>query len=152
MNTSQNQDRVIDGRYRIIRSLAAGGMARVFLAEDTRLKRQVAVKVIHPHLADDESFIAQFRQEAILAANLSHPNLVNVFDQGTDSGSAYLVMEYVAGQTLRQVIKEFGPLSPKRTLGVLESVLAGLSHTAAAFCIATSSQRTFFLPTTAESS
>jgi serine/threonine-protein kinase len=127
MNTSQNQDRVIDGRYRIIRSLAAGGMARVFLAEDTRLKRQVAVKVIHPHLADDESFIAQFRQEAILAANLSHPNLVNVFDQGTDSGSAYLVMEYVAGQTLRQVIKEFGPLSPKRTLGVLESVLAGLS-------------------------
>ena len=127
MNTSQNQDRVIDGRYRIIRSLAAGGMARVFLAEDLRLKRQVAVKVIHPHLADDESFIAQFRQEAILAANLSHPNLVNVFDQGTDSGSAYLVMEYVAGQTLREVIREFGPLSPKRTLGVLESVLAGLS-------------------------
>ena len=127
MNTSQNQDRVIDGRYRIIRSLAAGGMARVFLAEDLRLKRQVAVKVIHPHLADDEGFIAQFRQEAILAANLSHPNLVNVFDQGTDLGSAYLVMEYVAGQTLREVIREFGPLSPKRTLGVLESVLAGLS-------------------------
>ncbi len=127
MNTSQNQDRVIDGRYRIIRSLAAGGMARVFLAEDLRLKRQVAVKVIHPHLADDEGFIAQFRQEAILAANLSHPNLVNVFDQGTDSGSAYLVMEYVAGQTLREVIRDFGPLSPKRTLGVLESVLAGLS-------------------------
>lgn len=127
MNTSQNQDRVIDGRYRIIRSLAAGGMARVFLAEDLRLKRQVAVKVIHPHLADDEGFIAQFRQEAILAANLSHTNLVNVFDQGTDLGSAYLVMEYVAGQTLREVIREFGPLSPKRTLGVLESVLAGLS-------------------------
>ncbi|MFM5951734.1 MAG: protein kinase domain-containing protein, partial [Micrococcales bacterium] len=127
MNTSQNQDRVIDGRYRVIRSLATGGMARVFLAEDLRLERQVAVKVIHPHLADDENFIAKFRQEAILAANLSHPNLVNVFDQGSDSGSAYLVMEYVAGQTLREVIREFGPLSPKRALGVLESVLAGLA-------------------------
>lgn len=127
MNLSQNQDRILDGRYRIIRSLATGGMARVFLAEDLRLKRQVALKVIHPHLAEDETFIAKFRQEAILAANLSHPNLVNVFDQGTDSGSAYLVMEYVAGQTLREVIRDFGALSPQRALGVLESVLAGLS-------------------------
>jgi len=102
-------------------------MARVFLAEDLRLKRQVAVKVIHPHLAEDAVFISKFRQEAILAANLSHPNLVNVFDQGTDSGSAYLVMEYVAGQTLRQVLQEFGALPEQRALGVLESVLSGLS-------------------------
>ena len=99
----------------------------MFLAEDLRLKRQVAVKVIHPHLAEDAVFISKFRQEAILAANLSHPNLVNVFDQGTDSGSAYLVMEYVAGQTLRQVLQEFGALPEQRALGVLESVLSGLS-------------------------
>jgi serine/threonine-protein kinase len=120
-------ERVLSGRYRIIRPLASGGMARVFLAEDLRLQRQVAIKVIHQHLAEDPTFIEKFRREAIIAAGLNHPNLVNIFDQGSDGSATYLVMEYVSGRTLRDVLKEFGALPPIRALEIIEAVLGGLS-------------------------
>lgn len=120
-------ERVLSGRYRIIRPLASGGMAKVYLAEDTRLQRQVAIKVIHPHLAEDPGFIDKFRREAIMAARLNHPNLVNVFDQGSDGATTYLVMEYVPGRTLRDVIKEFGALPSLRALDIIEAVLGGLA-------------------------
>ncbi len=127
MNLSPFSDRMLGERYRIIRSLAQGGMARVFLAEDTRLQRQVAVKLIHPHLAADHSFLERFQREAVLAANLNHPNLVNIFDQGNDSGSPFLVMEYVAGRTLRDVLNEFGAIPQAKVVGLLEQILQGLS-------------------------
>ena len=120
-------ERVLSGRYRIIRPLASGGMARVFLAEDLRLQRQVAVKVIHPHLAEDATFIDKFRREAVMAAGLNHPNLVNIFDQGTDAGAPYLVMEYVSGRTLREVLNEFGSLPSNRALQTIEAILGGLA-------------------------
>ncbi len=130
MNDQMKNDageRVLSGRYRIIRPLASGGMARVFLAEDLRLQRQVAVKVIHPHLAEDAAFIDKFRREAVMAAGLNHPNLVNIFDQGTDAGAPYLVMEYVSGRTLRDVLNEFGSLPATRALQTIEAILGGLA-------------------------
>jgi serine/threonine-protein kinase len=130
MNDQMKNDageRVLSGRYRIIRPLASGGMARVFLAEDLRLQRQVAVKVIHPHLAEDSAFIDKFRREAVMAAGLNHPNLVNIFDQGTDAGAPYLVMEYVSGRTLREVLNEFGSLPANRALQTIEAILGGLA-------------------------
>jgi len=120
-------ERVLSGRYRIIRPLASGGMAKVYLAEDLRLQRQVALKIIHQHLAEDPSFIDKFRQEAIMAARLNHPNLVNIFDQGSDGSSTYLVMEYVPGRTLRDVLSEFGALPSIRALEIIEAILGGLA-------------------------
>jgi len=114
-------------RYRIERLLARGGMADVYLATDERLDRQVAVKVIYPHLAENPSFRAKFIREAKTAARLSHPNLVNVFDQGTDGSTTFLVMEYVAGMTLRDALDTFGKLQPGRALELFDAVAQGLA-------------------------
>jgi len=118
---------LIGNRYLIERQLASGGMATVYLAVDQRLDRQVALKVIHPHLTNDAEFQAKFVLEAKTAAKLSHPNLVNVFDQGTDGQTTYLVMEYVPGITLRDALKEYGPLPALRALEMLAQILAGLA-------------------------
>ena len=91
---------LIANRYQVISLVASGGMASVYLANDQVLERNVALKVIHPHLAKDKSFVDKFQREAKMAAQLSHPNLVNVFDQGTDGEVIYLVMEYVPGLSL----------------------------------------------------
>ena len=99
---------LIGNRYLIERQLASGGMATVYLAMDQRLDRQVALKVIHPHLSNDAEFQAKFVLEAKTAAKLSHPNLVNVFDQGEDGDLAFMAMEYVSGITLRDALKDFG--------------------------------------------
>jgi eukaryotic-like serine/threonine-protein kinase len=101
-------------------------MATVYLATDLRLERRVAVKIMHGHLADDANFRERFIQEARSAARLAHPNVVNVFDQGQDAGLAYLVMEYLQGITLRDLLKEYGRLTPDQTMDILEAVLAGL--------------------------
>lgn len=118
---------LIANRYLIERQVASGGMATVFLALDQRLDRQVALKVIHPHLANDQSFQEKFVLEAKTAAKLSHPNLVNVFDQGTDGATTYLVMEFVSGITLRDALKEYGPLPAVRALEMLAQILSGLA-------------------------
>src|SRR5512142_1372912 len=102
-------------------------MATVYTALDTRLDRTVALKVMHPGLADDEEFVARFIREAKSAARLSHPNVVSVFDQGRDDGQAFLVMEYVPGRTLRDLLHDRGRLSPAQALEVLDPVLAALA-------------------------
>jgi serine/threonine protein kinase/beta-lactam-binding protein with PASTA domain len=119
--------RLIDGRYQVRSRIARGGMATVYLATDLRLERKVAIKVMHGHLSDDAKFRERFIQEARSAARLAHPNVVNVFDQGQDSDMAYLVMEYLPGITLRDLLQEHGLLTTDQTLDILEAVLAGLS-------------------------
>ncbi len=119
--------RLIDGRYQVRSRIARGGMATVYLATDLRLERRVAVKVMHGHLADDNQFKQRFIQEARSAARLAHPNVVNVFDQGQDEDSAYLVMEYLPGITLRDLLQEHGALTSEQTIDIAEAVLAGLA-------------------------
>lgn len=119
--------RLLDGRYRVEGRIARGGMASVYVATDTRLDRTVAVKVMHAALADDEEFVARFIREARSAARLSHPNVVAVFDQGADGDAVFLVMEYVAGYTLRDLLREHGRLRPAEALAVMEPVLGALA-------------------------
>lgn len=119
--------RVLDGRYRIEHRIARGGMAMVYVATDLRLQRVVAVKVMHEPLAADPTFVVRFEREARSAAKLSHPNAVAVFDQGDDHGTLFLVMEYVPGVTLRDLIRREAPLPPALALRIMESVLAALS-------------------------
>ncbi len=125
-------DRVLDGRYAVEARIARGGMASVYLAVDRRLDRRVAVKVMHPGLADDLEFVARFNREARAAASLSHPAVVAVYDQGSDAGHVVLVMEYVAGATLRALLRERGRLTPGEALAVMDHVLAALGAAHAA--------------------
>ena len=124
--------RVLDGRYLVGSRLARGGMATVYEAHDSRLDRTIALKVMHPSLADDEEFVSRFIREAHSAARLSHPNVVAVYDQGADDGVVFLAMELVPGRTLRDLIREKGNLSPRQALEVLEPVLAALGAAHAA--------------------
>ncbi|MEU6357532.1 Stk1 family PASTA domain-containing Ser/Thr kinase [Streptomyces sp. NPDC047072] len=117
---------VLDGRYRVDARIAVGGMATVYRALDTRLDRVLALKVMHPALAADGMFVERFIREAKSVARLAHPNVVQVFDQGTDGSYVYLAMEYVAGCTLRDVLRERGALQPRAALDILEPVLAAL--------------------------
>ncbi|MFK4147615.1 Stk1 family PASTA domain-containing Ser/Thr kinase [Streptomyces sp. NPDC004065] len=117
---------VLDGRYRVDARIAVGGMATVYRALDTRLDRVLALKVMHPTLAADGSFVDRFIREAKSVARLDHPNVVQVFDQGADGSYVYLAMEYVAGCTLRDVLRERGALQPRAALDILEPVLAAL--------------------------
>ncbi|MDI3403044.1 Stk1 family PASTA domain-containing Ser/Thr kinase [Streptomyces cavernicola] len=117
---------VLDDRYRIDARVAVGGMATVYRAVDTRLDRVLALKVMHPTLAADASFVERFIREAKSVARLSHPNVVGVYDQGADGAYVYLAMEYVAGCTLRDVLRERGALQPRAALDILEPALAAL--------------------------
>ena len=119
--------RLVDGRYQVRSRIARGGMATVYLATDLRLERRVAIKIMHGHLADDNTFKTRFVQEARSAARLAHPNVVNVFDQGQDSDMAYLVMEYLPGITLRELLKDYKKLTPEQTVDIMDAVLAGLA-------------------------
>lgn len=117
---------MLDGRYRVDARIAVGGMATVYRALDTRLDRVLALKVMHPTLAADGSFVERFIREAKSVARLAHPNVVQVFDQGTDGSYVYMAMEYVSGCTLRDVLRERGALRPRAALDILEPVLAAL--------------------------
>lgn len=117
---------LLDGRYRVDARIAVGGMATVYRAMDMRLDRVLALKVMHPALATDASFVERFIREAKSVAHLAHPNVVGVFDQGAQGQYVYLAMEYVAGCTLRDVLSERGALRPRAALDILESVLAAL--------------------------
>lgn len=119
--------RLIDGRYQVTQRIARGGMATVYLATDLRLERRVAVKVMHSHLADDAAFSARFIQEARSAARLAHPNVVSVFDQGQDTDMAYLIMEYLPGITLRDLLKDYGKLTAEQTVDIMDAILRGLT-------------------------
>jgi len=123
---------LVDSRYLIQSRVARGGMATVYQALDQRLERPVAIKVMHPHLAEDEDFTRRFIQEARQAARLAHPNIVNVFDQGQEGALTYIVMEYLPGITLRELLQDFGALTVAQTLDIVTAVLHGLdaAHTA----------------------
>jgi len=118
---------VFDARYRLEHVLARGGMSTVYRGTDLRLDRTVAIKVMADGLTDDPVFVRRFAQEARAAASLSHPNVVAVYDQGADGGHSYLVMEMVAGRTLRDLLHERGRLSPELACSILLPVLAALS-------------------------
>jgi serine/threonine-protein kinase len=119
--------RLIDGRYLVRSRIARGGMATVYLATDQRLERRVAIKIMHGHLADDSTFKNRFVQEARSAARLANPHVVSVFDQGQDSDMAYLVMEYLPGITLRELLAERGRLSAQQVVDIMDAVLTGLA-------------------------
>jgi serine/threonine-protein kinase len=121
---------LIDGRYQLIRQMASGGMATIYEALDTRLDRRVAVKIMHPHLAQDEQFVERFIREAKAAAALSHPNIVSVQDQGWNQNgtpAVFLVMEMVEGHTLREYLNEQGSLSVSNGIKFLLPVLSALA-------------------------
>ncbi len=118
---------VLDDRYEVVKKLARGGMATVYVANDLRLSRTVAIKVMNDGLGDSDDFAARFDTEARAAAHLSHANVVSVFDQGTDAGRPYIVMEYVQGFTLRQLITREAPMDPQRAIELLEPVASALA-------------------------
>jgi beta-lactam-binding protein with PASTA domain/serine/threonine protein kinase len=119
--------REVDGRYLVESRIAHGGMANVYLALDRRLDREVALKVLYEHLSTDEEFTTRFVREARSAARLSHPNVVQVFDQGQDGAVLYLAMEYLPGRTLRDVLVQRGALTPREAISVMEPVLGALA-------------------------
>ena len=116
------------GRYRVERMLGQGGMAAVYLAHDSELDRAVAIKVLAEHLANDEAFRQRFLREARMAAKLSHPNIVHVYDQGDEDGRPFIVMEYVDGPTLGEELKRTGPLPPARVVDLALQICGGLEH------------------------
>ena len=121
---------IIDGRYQLTRIVASGGMATIYAALDLRLDRQVAVKVMHPHLAQDEQFVSRFIREAKAAASLSHPNIVAVLDQGWNQGGTpcvFIVMELIEGATLRDYLHEQGALPVERALQLISPVASALA-------------------------
>ncbi|GAB3604417.1 Stk1 family PASTA domain-containing Ser/Thr kinase [Microbacterium aureliae] len=131
MSTSQQTDpligRLVDGRYRVRARIARGGMATVYVATDLRLERRIALKVMHGHLSDDSVFQSRFIQEARAAARLADPHVVNVFDQGQDGDIAYLVMEYLPGITLRELLREQRRLTVPQSITIMDAVLSGLA-------------------------
>jgi serine/threonine-protein kinase len=123
-------DQLFAGRYRLERRLGVGGMSTVQLAFDTRLERNVAVKLLAEHLAQDPSFVSRFRREALAAARLVHPNVVQVFDFGSDdaSGRQFIVMEYVDGQSCAEILRERGHLPPGEAVDILGQACRGLDY------------------------
>ncbi len=121
---------VVDGRYRIVRRIGSGGMADVYLAEDTHLGREIALKVLHRRFAQDAEFVERFRREASAAAGLQHPHVVGVFDRGEHEGTYYIAMEYLRGRTLKDVMVAEAPLDQLRVISIGEQILqaAGFAH------------------------
>ncbi|MGA2013273.1 MAG: Stk1 family PASTA domain-containing Ser/Thr kinase, partial [Solirubrobacteraceae bacterium] len=117
------KDTLIDGRYRVLSRLGAGGMADVFLAEDQQLGRKVALKLLHRRFAEDPGFVERFRREAQAAAGLQHPNVVSVYDRGTYDGTYYIAMEYLPGRSLKQLIRDEAPLDPLRAIDITIQIL-----------------------------
>ncbi len=123
-----NKGQKINDRYEIIRSIGEGGMANVYLAYDTILDRKVAVKILRGDLADDEKFVRRFQREAISASSLSHPNIVEVYDVGEDDGKYFIVMEYVEGKTLKQLIKKRGALTLPEVIDIMLQLTSAIAH------------------------
>ena len=118
----------INDRYEVTKLIGEGGMANVYLGYDTILERDVAIKVLRGDLADDEKFVRRFRREAQNASLLNHPNIVQIYDVGEDDGNFYIVMEYIKGQTLKQLIKKRGKLTVSETVDIVSQLTDGLAH------------------------
>jgi serine/threonine protein kinase len=119
---------ILAGRYRLVRLIDSGGMAEVWEGRDEILDRPVAIKVLHPRLAGDDQFQERFRLEAVAAARLAHPNVVGTFDTGLDDSVAYIVMELVAGRTLREVLRDEGPLPVVKAVAMAAAVADALHY------------------------
>ena len=126
MSTMNIKGILLDNRYRIVDKIGVGGMADVYLGEDTLLGRQVAIKVLHANFANDDEFVTRFKREAQAAGKLNHPNIVNMYDVGFDQNLHYIVMEYVDGETLKKYITRHGRLSideaVKFTIAIAEGI------------------------------
>jgi serine/threonine-protein kinase len=118
----------LDGRYHVLERIAAGGMGEVFRAHDAVLAREVAVKVLHRSLSSDQGFVDRFRREARAAATLNHPNIVAVYDWGAVDGIYYMVMEYVQGRSVRELLNAGGKLAPAQAAEILRQTLSALEH------------------------
>ena len=119
---------VFSSRYELRRHVARGGMAEVYVAHDLMLDRRVALKILFPELSTDRSFVERFRREAQAAANLSHPNIVSIYDWGEEDGTYFIVMEYVEGRTLGQIVRREGPLLPDRAADIGADIAAALDY------------------------
>ncbi len=117
----------INDRYQIVKSIGEGGMANVYLAYDAILERHVAVKILRGDLATDEKFVRRFQREALSASSLSHPNIVEVYDVGEDNGIYYIVMEYIEGKHLKQLIKKRGKLTIEETIDIMLQITDGIA-------------------------
>lgn len=118
----------VNDRYQIIRLIGEGGMANVYLAQDTILDRKVAVKILRGDLADDEKFVRRFQREAISASSLSHPNIVEMYDVGEDDGKYFIVMEYIDGRTLKSLVKRRGALTLEEVVDIMLQLTSAISH------------------------
>ena len=125
----------INDRYEIIKTIGEGGMANVYLANDTILERKVAIKVLRGDLSSDEKFIRRFKREALSVSNLSHPNIVEVYDVGEEDGNYYIVMEYIEGKTLKQLLQKRGALTLTEVIDIMTQLTDGLSHAHEAYII-----------------
>ena len=123
-----NKGHKINDRYEIIKLLGEGGMANVYLAHDTILDRKVAVKILRGDLANDEKFVRRFQREALAASSLNHPNIVEMYDVGEDNGYFYIVMEYIEGKNLKQLIKKRGALTLGEVIDIMNQLTDGLAH------------------------
>lgn len=119
---------MINDRYEIIKSIGEGGMANVYLAYDMILDRRVAIKVLRGDLSNDEKFVRRFQREALSASSLSHPNIVEMYDVGEDNGIYYIVMEYIEGKTLKQLIKKRGALTLSEAIDIMLQITDGISQ------------------------
>lgn len=125
---NNNNGYLLNNRYRLLDQIGEGGMANVYLAQDTILERKVAIKVLRGDLSHDEIFVKRFQREALAATTLEHPNIVQVYDVGEEQGYHYIVMEYVEGKTLKQLIKQHGPLSVGEVIDVMEQLVSAVEH------------------------
>ena len=125
----------INDRYEIIKTIGEGGMANVYLANDTILDRKVAIKVLRGDLSNDEKFIRRFKREALSVSNLSHPNIVEVYDVGEEDGNYYIVMEYIEGKTLKQLLQKRGALTLNEVIDIMTQLTDGLAHAHEAYII-----------------
>src|SRR5574344_3145813 len=118
----------VNDRYEIIKTIGEGGMANVYLANDTILDRKVAIKVLRGDLSNDEKFIRRFQREALSVSNLSHPNIVEVYDVGEEDRQYYIVMEYIQGKTLKQLLKKRETLTLPEVIDIMLQLTDGLEH------------------------
>jgi eukaryotic-like serine/threonine-protein kinase len=119
---------ILGNRYKIMENIGEGGMARVYRAIDTKLNRPVAVKILYEQFAGDPDFLRRFKQEAKAAAKLSHPSIVNVYDEGEEENIHYIIMEYVDGYTLKDIIVRDGPLKPEEAVQIVLQICDALAH------------------------
>src|SRR6202163_247352 len=123
-----SSQQVFSDRYEMVNHIARGGMAQVYLARDLLLDRPVALKILFPELSVDRAFVERFRREAQAAANLSHPNIVPVFDWGEDGGTYFIVMEFIDGRALSSILRSAGPMHPDRAAEIGADVAQALAY------------------------